>query len=346
MVDEAIFSVKAGDGGNGAVHFRREKYIPKGGPDGGDGGNGGSIWLVVESGINTLHFFAGKDIFGADDGRHGSKRNRHGADGEDVEILVPMGTIVYQKTEDGWKEMFDLVEHGQRVCVAEGGKGGRGNWHFKSSTNTTPQEFEEGTKGDKREIKLELKVLAQVGLVGLPNGGKSTILSVITKANPKIANYPFTTLSPNLGALKIPGSDNHLVVADIPGLIEGASEGKGLGIQFLKHVERCEVLVYVLYPTEEMLGVMESGEKIDKMLIDQYGEVRGEVGEYKGELVDLPSLVVLNKTDLLSDEVVDSVRKSFRKEKIDLMSMSAVTGEGMDNFVSRIIAIYDKIAGV
>jgi len=185
MVDEAVFNVKAGDGGNGTVHFRREKYIPKGGPDGGDGGNGGSIWFVAESGINTLHFFAGKDIFEADEGRHGSKRNRHGADGDDVEILVPMGTIVYEKTEDDWKEMFDLVENGQKVCVAEGGKGGRGNWHFKSSTNTTPQEFEEGTKGDSREIKLELKVLAQVGLVGLPNGGKSTILSVITKANPK-----------------------------------------------------------------------------------------------------------------------------------------------------------------
>lgn len=346
MVDEAKFSIKAGDGGNGTVHFRREKYIPKGGPDGGDGGNGGSIWLVTESGINTLHFFAGKDKFEANDGRHGQKRNRHGADGEDVEILVPMGTIVYEKTKDGWKEMFDLVESGQRVCVAEGGKGGRGNWHFKSSTNTTPQEFEEGTKGDQREIRLELKVLAQVGLVGLPNGGKSTILSVITKANPKIANYPFTTLSPNLGALKIPGRDDHLVVADIPGLIEGASEGKGLGIQFLKHIERCEVLVYVLYPTEEMLEVIESGEKIDKMLIDQHKEVKNELREFKKELLDLPSLVVLNKTDLLSDEVVESVEKRFKSGKIELMSMSAVTGEGMENFVGRVTVIYDKIAGV
>ncbi len=340
MIDQAKFLVHAGKGGKGAVSFRREKYVQKGGPDGGDGGDGGSIWLVADSGINTLSFFAGKDRFEAENGQNGMGRRKFGQKADDVEILVPVGTEIYEDGENGSEDLlFDLLEDGQRACVAMGGQGGRGNWHFKSSTNTTPREYEPGTIGQERELRLELKVLAQVGLVGLPNGGKSTLLSVLTKAQPKIANYPFTTLSPNLGVMKTAGRDNHLVVADIPGLIEGASEGKGLGIQFLKHVERCKVLVYVLYPTDEVLEQFYESEAVGYLsgeLLRQLKVVEGEVGSYADKLMALPKFFVLNKIDLLSDEVVNQVVDVFGEKNMKLLTMSAVTGDGVKKFGAEV----------
>ena len=251
MIDYAKIYIKAGDGGDGKVGFRREKYISKGGPDGGDGGDGGSVYLVVNKDLNTLTPFQFKKKFEAERGQAGGKAKKHGKDGVDLIIEVAPGTSV----KIGSRE-FDMIRVEDKVCVAHGGKGGLGNWQFRSSTNTTPMVAEKGTLGEEREVTLELKLLADVGLIGLPNAGKSTLLSVLTKARPKIANYPFTTLEPNLGVVIIgKGSElehrkvpnlKALVLADIPGLIEGASRGKGLGHTFLRHVERCGLLVHVL----------------------------------------------------------------------------------------------------
>ncbi len=366
MIDEVEFSVKAGDGGDGVVHFRREKYVPKGGPDGGDGGKGGSIWLVADSNFNTLKFFAGKDKFEAGNGKRGMRARRHGEDGEDIVLKVPVGTVVsalrlsgsshrsrsaqgdkldlkslssLSKEDVKTKVITDLDEVGRKVCVARGGRGGRGNWHFKSSTNTTPREAEDGEKGEEKLIRLTLKVLANVGLVGFPNAGKSTLLSVLTDAAPKIAGYPFTTLSPNLGVLK-KGSKS-LILADLPGLIEGASKGKGLGIQFLKHVERCELLVYVLFPTEEMLSY-KAGE-FSKEIFKQYTLVRKEVGTYKNELKNLPSILVLNKIDILKEEQVEEVEKYFARRKLKVLPISAVTGKGIADFKSVVVETFSSL---
>ena len=340
MIDEVSFKVKAGNGGNGAVSFHRAKYIPKGGPDGGDGGNGGSIWLGAEKGINTLSFFAGRDRFEANNGGKGSGSKRHGENAEDITLKVPVGTVVSEIISQlpivNCQLISDLVEDRQKVCIAQGGVGGRGNFHFRSSVNTTPLEFEEGTRGEKKLIQLELKVLAQVGLVGLPNAGKSTLLSILTKAQPKIANYPFTTLTPNLGAMKLPGRQDHLVIADIPGLIEGASSGKGLGLSFLRHIERCRILLYLVAPTDEVLG----GELTEKSLYTdlnrQYDEVRKELGMYKKELLDVPSMVVINKIDLLSEELAEKAAKKFASKKLTVLMLSAATGAGLQELVKEI----------
>lgn len=354
MIDEVSFLVKAGDGGNGSVSFRREKYAPKGGPDGGDGGNGGSVWLEAQKGINTLSFFSGKDRFEANDGGRGSKRKRHGENAEDVILKVPVGTVVYETNgmqndallaRDG-VQLFDLTEDGQRVCLAKGGMGGRGNFQFRSSINTTPQEYEEGTKGDKKTVRLELKVLAHVGLVGLPNAGKSTLLSVLTKAQPKIASYPFTTLAPNLGAMQIPHRSDHLVLADIPGLIEGASEGKGLGIQFLRHVERCRVLVYMVAPTEDVLvNDVSDAKLLFDDLQEQYSEVRNEVGQYKKELLELPYLLVINKIDLIDPAVMKKVTMKLKKSNPAVLAISAVTDQGVNELITEIVAKFDALTG-
>lgn len=338
MIDEVSFSVKAGDGGNGSVSFRREKYAPKGGPDGGDGGNGGSVWLLAQKGINTLSFFSGRDRFEAPDGGKGSKRKRHGENAPDITLKVPVGTVVYE----GTTQLFDLVEDGQKACLAKGGVGGRGNFQFRSSVNTTPQEYEEGTKGEQRMLRLELKVLAHVGFVGLPNAGKSTLLSMLTKAQPKIANYPFTTLSPNLGAMQIPGRNDHLMIADIPGLIEGASEGKGLGIQFLRHVERCRVFVYLVSPTEEVLSG--NSENLVKDLQRQYAEVRNEVGTYKKELLEVPYLLVINKIDLIDEQIMVQAITELQKENPQVLAISAATGNGVSDLVDAIVRKFDSLS--
>ncbi len=277
MIDFAKITVTAGAGGAGKVAWRQDKFVRKGGPDGGNGGKGGSVWLEVDPDLNTLKNFQFQKKFSAELGQMGGKAKRTGGGGEDLVIKVPVGTVV--------NKTIDLVKPGQRIIVASGGNGGRGNWVFRSPTNTTPKTAEPGGQGETKTLILELKLLADVGLIGLPNSGKSTLLSVLTKAKPKIADYPFTTLEPNLGVLRL-AQDNDLVIADIPGLIEGASRGKGLGIEFLRHIERCRVLVHLIDATSETI-------KAD------YDQVRHELGQYSKKLLDKPEIIVLNKIDLL-----------------------------------------------
>src|SRR5690606_6919288 len=236
---EAVIKVVAGDGGNGAVSFRREKYVPRGGPDGGDGGDGGSVWLEADEGINTLADFRHQRIFRAERGENGKGRQMYGRSGESITIKVPVGTVVTDLTTG--EQLGDLTAHGQRLLVARGGKGGLGNVHFKSSVNRAPRQATPGTPGERRELKLELRVLADVGLLGMPNAGKSTFIRAVSGARPKVADYPFTTLHPNLGVVSA-GQHRSFVLADIPGLIEGAAEGAGLGIQLLKHLLRTRLL--------------------------------------------------------------------------------------------------------
>lgn len=251
FVDEAIIRVEAGDGGNGALGFRREKYIPRGGPDGGDGGDGGSVYLRGNSGLNTLVDFQQKHIFRAVRGANGAGKNCTGKSGEDLSIDVPLGTMVWDNSTD--ELIGDVTRDNERLLVAQGGEGGLGNTRFKSSTNRAPRKTTPGTPGDKRALKLELQVLADVGLLGLPNAGKSTFLRAVSSARPKVADYPFTTLHPNLGVVRV---EQHraFVVADIPGLIEGAAEGVGLGIQFLKHLSRTRVLIHLVDVSEQGTG--------------------------------------------------------------------------------------------
>jgi len=317
MIDYAKIVVKAGDGGDGRISFRREKYVPKGGPDGGDGGDGGKVYLEADKDLNTLKTFQYQKQFKAESGEAGGKAKKHGKDGKDLVLKVPPGTEV-----DTGKNRIDLVEVGQRACVARGGKGGRGNWQFRAPDNTTPRIAEKGTKGETLELVLELKLLAEVGLIGLPNGGKSTLLSVLTRARPKIADYPFTTLEPNLGVMEY--MEKSVVVADIPGLIEGASKGKGLGVKFLRHVERCRLLVHVINGAkmiEEEAGAEE--------LVKDYEVVRKELADYAQELVAKPEIVVLNKIDVLSKKQIGAVKKAFKGKVKKVIAISAATGENI-----------------
>lgn len=334
LIDQVEFEVWAGNGGRGVVHFRREKYIRKGGPDGGDGGNGGSIYFLTNPHMTTLLDYAGKTRFEAAHGGAGSGRNKHGKDAEDLIIEVPVGTVVYEKAGDSgesgdsseWVKLFDLDKPNEKALVAQGGAGGRGNTAFKSSINTTPIQSEGGAHGERKRLRLEMKILADVGLVGLPNAGKSTLLSVLTAAKPEIADYPFTTITPNLGVLRQAqdrDDGRSLIIADIPGLIEDAHKGKGLGIDFLRHIERCRVLVYVIAPDLEKL-------ELEKQL----DTVKQEVREYGQGVIDKPSLVVVNKIDLLGQEQRDSLPK-------DWLQVSAATTEGIDGLKSRLVSGYD-----
>ncbi len=299
MIDFARITIKAGDGGNGRVSFRREKFVPKGGPDGGDGGKGGSVWLETDKDLNTLKPFQFQKKFSAQDGEAGGKNKRHGADGNDLVIKVPVGTVVNKE--------LDLDKEGQKICLAKGGKGGKGNWQFRSPTMTTPRIAEAGTTGEAKQLALELKLLADVGLIGLPNSGKSTLLSVLTKAKPKIADYPFTTLEPNLGVME--GSHpSGLVIADIPGLIEGASKGKGLGIEFLRHIERCKILVHLLDGAKLLTEPAKS-------LLRDYEVVRSELSSYSTSLIEKPEIVVLNKIDVLNKQQIKQAMTTLKKTK-------------------------------
>jgi len=339
LVDHAEFLVKAGNGGNGSVHFRREKYVPKGGPDGGDGGKGGSIYLEVDPNLRTLQRFAGKDRFSAPRGGHGSGRKQHGKDAKDLTLKVPVGTVVFAKTEENeWQHVVDLDTAGERYQIAKGGEGGRGNTAFASSTNTTPRTAEEGERGERKQLKLELKLLADIGLVGLPNAGKSTLLSVLTSARPEIANYPFTTLSPNLGVLK-QGSQS-MVLADIPGLIERAHEGKGLGTAFLKHIERCRILAVVVAPMDEML-VEETD--LAEALWQQFEVVRGELQQYSQTLYEKPYLTLINKRDVLSPEQLELIQQRFSKEEIMTMAVSAATLEGIETLKEALAENFTEV---
>lgn len=338
MVDRARVHIKAGDGGDGVVHFRREKFIPKGGPDGGDGGRGGSVYIETDPNLSTLEQFAYKQKFAALDGRLGGGKRSTGVSAADITIKVPVGTVVVWMEVDKDEQVFDFDREGMKILLAKGGKGGKGNWHFKSSTNTTPREAEPGQKGGGGWLELELKLLADVGLIGLPNVGKSTLLSVLSSAKPKIADYEFTTLEPNLGVLKM--MDDRpvsLVIADIPGLIEGASKGKGLGIQFLQHIERTRVLVHVL--AVKTAEEMPEAEFVADGLWKDYQTVREELAGYEASLAQKPEIVVLNKTDLLTADLADQIVSALSEKGIKVMLISCGTLAGIDEFKKRLGAL-------
>jgi GTPase len=338
LVDTAKIKVKAGDGGDGAVSFRREKYIAKGGPDGGDGGTGGDVYLVADHNLATLLDFRSKPFYEAGDGGRGGKRNRTGSDGEDLRIKVPAGTLVYELREDGEEVLVgDLIEEGQDLVVCRGGPGGKGNDRFKSSVNQAPRKYTPGGEGEEKDLRLEIKIIADVGFIGMPNAGKSTLVNQLTAANAKVANYPFTTLSPNLGVCKL-GSGNSVVVADIPGLIEGASQGKGLGDDFLRHVERTRLLVHVIDPFggldfSENLSFEEGSDGSDLLsqsAWEAYRAIRAELEDYSPELAKKRELVVINKVDLTEvREGFDSIRGFFSDRGVEVLGVSAVTGEGV-----------------
>lgn len=301
FIDEAVIQVRAGDGGNGCVSFRREKYVPKGGPDGGNGGHGGHVIFVADDNVNTLLDFRGNPIWRAQPGEHGRGKQQSGLAGADLIIKVPPGTVIIDTETD---EILADLGPGDRAVIAKGGRGGWGNEHFKSSTNQAPKAADPGEPGEQRKVKLELKLIADVGLVGLPNAGKSTLLSALTSARPKIADYPFTTLVPQLGIAEL-DSKRRLVIADIPGLIEGASEGAGLGHEFLRHIERTRILVHLL-----------DAAPIDgSNPADNYRMIRAELGNYSSLLAEKDEVIVLNKLDLLDE---DEARTAVAKLRADL----------------------------
>jgi GTPase len=316
FVDEARISVAGGNGGNGCASFRREKFVPKGGPDGGDGGHGGSVIVVADPEVNTLLPFRYRSIFEAERGRHGEGAQRTGRSGKDLEVRVPVGTILYDADQD--VVLADLAGEGDRVVVARGGHGGRGNARFTSSTNRAPTRHEPGGEGERRTLKLELRLLADVGLVGFPNAGKSTFLSRVSAAHPKIADYPFTTLSPVLGVAQADG-ERTFVVADIPGLIEGAHAGAGLGDRFLRHVERCRVLLHLVDPTASERSIEVAVDAIDR-----------ELSLYDPALAEKAQILVLTKKDALQDDAaIDEALRVARKRHRRLFVVSAVSGEGI-----------------
>ena len=333
MVDQAKLWIRAGNGGNGAVSFRREKFIPKGGPDGGDGGKGGDIYLETDTNMNTLDDFAHRQKFEATDGGKGRGKKMSGAKGDDLIIKVPLGTVVglqgqalqveNGQTQGSAPTVVDFDRKGMRVLVAKGGKGGRGNEHFKSASNTTPMTAEPGEMGERYDVEMSLKLLADVGLVGLPNAGKSTLLSVLSNARPKVADYEFTTLEPNLGVLKTQGKN--LVIADIPGLIEGASEGKGLGTKFLKHIERTKVLVHLV--AADLQSQALQGESVT--VWENYQKIRKELKNYGGEIDKKEEIVVLSKIDLVSEDNIKEMVEYFKKKKIDILPISSGNGQGL-----------------
>lgn len=333
MVDTAKVYIKAGDGGNGSVHFRREKYIPKGGPDGGDGGKGADVYVEVDKNLATLQQFAYKQRFEAESGRNGVGKKMSGKSGEDLVIKVPVGTeLRWKKEGEDEDNRVDLKEEGERLLIAKGGRGGRGNWRFKGPTNTTPREAEDGELGEELWLEMELKVLADVGLIGKPNAGKSTLLSVVSKAKPEIGSYEFTTLEPNLGVMEEEGK--RLVLADVPGLIEGASEGKGLGDQFLRHIERTGVLVHVV-------GVKLIEKGLEESLWQDYREIRQELEDYGKGVDEKKEIVVLNKIDLTDEETVEKIEKRFKKEGVELMAISCGLVKGIGELKQRMVKEFD-----
>ncbi len=327
FVDEVVIKVVAGNGGDGCSSFRREKFIPKGGPDGGDGGDGGSVYLVVDKGLNTLVDFRHSKIFCAGRGQNGMGKERYGKAGEDLHIRVPLGTLVYEA--DTGDLIGDLVKDGQQLLVAKGGGHGVGNIRFKSSTNRIPRKFTKGEAGEERELRLEMQLLADVGLLGLPNAGKSTFIRQVTKARSKVAEYPFTTLYPHLGVARV-NSESSFVIADIPGLIEGASTGAGLGIQFLRHLSRTRLLLHIIdiatYPNVEQI-------------LEQIGVIENELSQFEVKLGKLPRWLVLNKTDCLDEADVEELKSGIMRQKTDMpcYSISAISGNGCRELVQEIM---------
>jgi len=334
FVDEVDIRVAAGNGGNGCLAFRREKRVPRGGPSGGDGGQGGSIFVVASAHTNTLINYRFHPEFDAERGQHGMGSNRTGFNGQDLELAVPIGTLVYEKHENPDEPptlLADLHEEGQRVLVAKGGHGGRGNARFASSTNRAPRRHEPGGEGEQKFLRLELKLLADVGLVGFPNAGKSTLIARISAARPKIADYPFTTLTPNLGVVRL-GDDRSFVVADVPGLIEGAHRCQGLGHQFLRHLERTKVLVHLV----DVSGA--SG----RNAVADLDTVRRELELYQPTLAAKPQIVAANKIDAVDDESrVDDLARRAAALKLPFFKVSGVTGAGLPELLE---AMWQRLA--
>ena len=328
FVDEATINVQAGNGGHGCLSFRREKFIERGGPDGGDGGDGGNVFLVANEGVNTLADFRVARKFKAGNGQTGAGRNKTGKSGDDLDVIVPCGTLVHEV--DTGEIIGDLTEAGQRLMVAEAGRGGLGNTRFKSSTNRAPRKITNGSPGEKRHLMLELKLLADVGLLGLPNAGKSTLIRSMSAARPKVADYPFTTLHPNLGVVAV-GPLQSFVMADVPGLIEGAAEGAGLGIQFLKHLQRTKLLLHLVD-----IAPIETG----AYPADDFRAIEKELVRFSEDVSEKPRWLVLNKTDLLSEEDGEIIRKDLvdrLKWRGPVFETSAVSGEGTEKLAQAVM---------
>jgi GTP-binding protein len=332
FIDEARIEVIAGDGGNGVVSFCREKFRPFGGPDGGDGGKGGGIWAIADRNVNTLVDYRYSKLHKARNGEHGRGSDCYGKGADDVTLRMPVGTLIYDNVTG--ELIADLTEHGQTVLLAKGGEGGWGNIHFKSSTNRAPRQKTEGKEGERRELRLELKVLADVGLLGMPNAGKSTFISAVSNARPKVADYPFTTLHPNLGVVRV-SPEKSFVVADIPGLIEGAAEGAGLGVQFLRHLQRTGLLLHIvdLAPFDANIDPVKEAKAIVK-----------ELKKYDESLYEKPRWLVLNKLDMIPEDERAKRVKDFIKRfawKGPVYQISALTREGCEELV---VAVYDHLA--
>ena len=316
FIDSAKIYIKAGKGGDGAVSFRREKYTPKGGPDGGDGGDGGSVIAIVDNHCHGLALFNRQKVFIAEDGQNGMSQKKHGKRGKDLVLLIPAGTQVFSNDH----LIIDLTKQDDYVVLAKGGSGGFGNQHFATSIKQTPRWSKKGLCGEEKELRLELKLIADIGLIGLPNSGKSTLLSVISGAKPKIADYPFTTLEPNLGVIK--GREHNIIVADIPGLIKGASKGKGLGHKFLKHIERTKVLVH-------LIDINQKNIEID------YLAIRNELKKFSKVLVKKKEIVVINKTDTLTEFDLKQKVSSLKRIKNPIL-LSSVSGVGLKSLLDKI----------
>ncbi|MBL6466248.1 GTPase ObgE [Peptostreptococcus stomatis] len=334
FIDKARIFVKAGNGGNGAVSFRREKYVPAGGPDGGDGGRGANIIMVADTGLRTLMDFKYKKKYSAQHGEDGSKKKRAGKNGEDLILSVPEGTVI--RDEKTGLIIADLKKAGDKAVVARGGYGGKGNQHFANAVRQAPAFAKSGTDGQERWITLELKMIADVGLLGFPNVGKSTFLSVVTSAKPKIANYHFTTLTPNLGVVQTRHGES-FVIADIPGIIEGAADGVGLGHDFLRHVERTKVLVHIV----DISGI----EGRDP--IDDFEKINEELRLYNEKLASRPQIVVANKSDLLFDETIyENFKKTMEEKGYEVFKMSAVTRDGVDQVIDKVSQLLNEVEDV
>ena len=336
FVDEATIRVQAGNGGHGCLSFRREKFIEKGGPDGGDGGDGGNVFLVAHDGVNTLADFRVARKFKAGNGQSGAGRNRTGKSGADLDVVVPCGTVVHEI--DTGEVFGDLTEAGQRFMVAEAGQGGYGNTRFKSSTNRAPRKITQGSPGEKRHLRLELKLLADVGLLGLPNAGKSTLIRSMSAARPKVADYPFTTLHPNLGVVAV-GPLQSFVMADVPGLIEGAADGAGLGLQFLKHLQRTKLLLHLV----DIAPINPDADPVN-----DFRAIGQELVKFSDDVADKPRWLILNKTDLLTGEDIVSIRDDLVEQLSwdgPVFETSAVTGAGTKKLAQAVMRELEEMSG-
>lgn len=332
FIDRAKIKIKAGDGGNGVTAFRREKFVPRGGPSGGDGGRGGDVWLESDEGLNTLLHLRYNPEHKAERGKHGEGSNRHGKDGQNEIVKVPVGTQVLDAVSG--ELLYDFTESNQRFLAAKGGKGGWGNAHFATPTRRAPRYHYTGRPGEEKELQLELKLIADVGLVGFPNAGKSTLISVISAAKPKIADYPFTTLEPNLGVVDL-GDFRTFVVADIPGLIEGASEGAGLGDRFLRHVERTKLILH-LVDVSSFSG---------RDPVEDYEIINRELANYSPELADRPQIIVATKIDALDEpERLEALKKKAAEDRKEFFEISSIANHGIKELVSTIAKRLDEVA--